>query len=30
VESLGESHPELAASAREAIDRILREPVLVV
>ncbi len=29
VESLKETHPELAASAREAIDRILREPVLV-
>ncbi|WP_170920240.1 DEAD/DEAH box helicase [Desulfacinum hydrothermale] len=29
VESLAESHPELADSAREAIDGILREPVLV-
>lgn len=29
VESLTETHPNLAASAREAIDRILREPVLV-
>ncbi len=29
VESLSETHPHLAASAREAIERILREPVLV-
>lgn len=29
MESLEETHPRLAASARNAIDRILREPVLV-
>lgn len=29
VESLTETHPNLAASARQAIERILREPVLV-
>ncbi len=29
VESLTETHPALAASARRAIDRLLREPVLV-
>lgn len=28
IESLAESHPRLAASARKAIERILREPVL--
>ena len=28
IESLAESHPPLAASARKAIERILREPVL--
>jgi superfamily II RNA helicase len=29
IESLAETHPRLAASARNAIDRVLREPVLV-
>ncbi len=29
IESLAETHPRLAASARNAIDRILREPVLI-
>jgi ATP-dependent RNA helicase HelY len=29
IESLGETHPRLAASARQAISLILREPVLV-
>ncbi len=28
IESLAETHPRLAASARQAIERILREPVL--
>jgi hypothetical protein len=29
IESLGDTHPRLAAAAREAIGLILREPVLV-
>jgi ATP-dependent RNA helicase HelY len=29
IESLADTHPQLAATAREAIDRILREPVLI-
>lgn len=29
IESLADTHPSLAASARNAIDRILREPVLI-
>jgi ATP-dependent RNA helicase HelY len=29
IESLAETHPRLAASARQAIEKILREPVLV-
>lgn len=29
IESLADTHPNLAASARNAIDRILREPVLI-